>query len=228
VPLVSRAKDRLVRNVLSLSSAPCLYYRDRVGQLVWCEIIHSPSNSGRDKQRQKERFNVRFICDGVPAHFKWHRSLRKLETSDWDFSKLCFIKHNINLSLYPEYVVQEVVSKPRLSPINIIHDYKKNVLEKWGLLLHIQKNVALHLSTCFIWVHEKFVWAHVIIDFESRSSRLESGNTARLLLVSTVSAAKPPTSRDKNPATILCFCTSESSKMSEIIPHNSGKWNQNS
>jgi hypothetical protein len=56
---------------------------------------------------------------------KQHRLHRKLETSDWAFSKLCFIKYKINLSLYPKYIVQ-VALKSQLSWINTRNYYKNN------------------------------------------------------------------------------------------------------
>jgi hypothetical protein len=51
----------------------------------------------------------------------------------------------------------------------------------------------------FIWVHEKFVQAHMIFDLKlARASLL--GNTAHLLVASMISVAMPQMSRDLNPA----------------------------
>jgi hypothetical protein len=113
--------------------------------------------------------------------------------------------------LHSECFVEEV--HPRLSWINVRNKYKKNLkstkmLTTWvgnmGLLLHIQKNVALHLSVCFIWVHRKFVRAHIMLGFETCSGRLEVGNTACLVLASTVSVATRKLSKDMKP-TIATF-----------------------
>jgi hypothetical protein len=63
------------------------------------------------------------------------------------------------------------------------------------LLLHVQKNMTLHLSAWFVWDHEMFVQVHTISDFEILGSRTELGNMAHLLLASISAATSPSIKR---------------------------------
>jgi hypothetical protein len=81
----------------------------------------------QDKERKKDATLVLSEMKSMSAKvLKQHTLLRKLHTSNRAFSKPCFIKYKITLGLYPKYTVHGVISKSRLSRINIINDYKKN------------------------------------------------------------------------------------------------------
>jgi hypothetical protein len=93
---------KLISCILSWSWAPCLYYQNRGGQLVWCEITHSSTNLDeikKEKQRKKERSNTLVTWKSAST------LLRRLETRYWDFLKLCFINYKISASQNPEYMV---------------------------------------------------------------------------------------------------------------------------
>jgi hypothetical protein len=106
--------------------------------------------------------------------------LRKLETGDWAFWKLCCIKYKISFSLYPEHVFRKwyqnhscpVKSKQciweKLKSPKILITYVKNLR---FALAHSEK-AALHLSAYFVWVHNKFVQMHVIFVFATPNTDL--------------------------------------------------------
>jgi hypothetical protein len=68
--------------------------------------------------------------------------LRKLDSSDWAFLKLCSIKSKLSLSQNPEYIVQEMVSKLPLPWISISCDYKK-ILKSPEMLTTWDGNVGI-------------------------------------------------------------------------------------
>jgi hypothetical protein len=145
---------------------------------VWCEIIHSSTKPERDKYDKSNKEAASTLSEIECRHILKRRGLlRKLEISTESSRSYAFIINKINLSLYPEYFILEVISKSRLSRRSISNDYKTHFkvrkcqphgLETWGLLLHIQKHMALHLSTCFIWVDEQFtrIRAHMTFNLK--------------------------------------------------------------
>jgi hypothetical protein len=198
VPLISWLRNKL-RHILSSSWVSCLHYKDWSTTQFHKVLI-------RKEKRKTENSATPVLSMIECLHIlKQQRLLRKIETSNSAFTKLCFIKHSWNLSLYSEHTAQEVVSNSTSSWMKVNNDYKKNLkspkmLKTWVI------NLIIHRSTCFIWVHEKFVWMQLIYDFETHSSKLVLSKLAYLLLASIMSAVTPQTLRDLNPSTDPLNC----------------------
>jgi hypothetical protein len=95
----------------------------------------------------------------------------------------------------------------------------------WGLLLHIQENMDLHISPSFICVQEMFAKVQIIFASETCSSGFELGNTPRHLLASTTSAAMPQASkRDESCYSERSLITSGSHVINSATAVVSGLW----
>jgi hypothetical protein len=122
---------------------------DWSGQQLWYEIVHT-LKSGQDERKKKDAEPVfsEIDCQHI---LKWHKVVRKVETSDWAFSKLPFIKYKVNLSLCPkyEYIIQ-VVSKLWLPGVKVSNDHKRNFknLEMLTAWARNKGFAPTHLAKC--------------------------------------------------------------------------------